>query len=138
VRLSPLSGFGDIADSDPEPLYIRAVERLNAFNLAYLHMIEGATGGPREVEGGFDLQKLRRLFNGVYIANNGYDLALALKARRENLADVICFGRPYIANPDLVERLKTGAPLAEPDPATMYGGDAHGYVDYPTLDQSAG
>ncbi len=138
VRLSPLSGFGDIADSDPEPLYIRAVERLNAFNLAYLHMIEGATGGPREVEGGFDLQKLRRLFNGVYIANNGYDLALALKARRENLADVICFGRPYISNPDLVERLKTGAPLAEPDQATMYGGDAHGYVDYPTMEQAAG
>jgi N-ethylmaleimide reductase len=79
------------------------------------------------------LQKLRRAFNGVYMANNGYDLEMAIQARAENLADIVAFGRLYIANPDLVERFKTGAPLAKLDPATLYGGDAHGYIDYPAL-----
>ena len=67
------------------------------------------------------------------MANNGYDRKLALKARRENLADLICFGRPYIANPDLVERLRAGAPLAESERDTWYGGGSQGYTDYPTL-----
>ena len=67
------------------------------------------------------------------MANNGYDRALALRARREDLADLICFGRPFIANADLVERLRTGAPLAEAAKETWYGGGAHGYTDYPTL-----
>ena len=133
VRLSPVSPANDIADSDAEPLFLHVIETLNAFNLAFLHVVEGATGGPRDVPGGFDLQKLRRAFSGVYIANNGYDLDLALKARAENLADIVAFGRPFIANPDLVERLKTGAPLAQLDPETLYGGDAHGYTDYPAL-----
>jgi N-ethylmaleimide reductase len=134
VRLSPISPANDIADSDPEALFLQVVEALNPFNLAFLHVVEGATGGPREVSGGFDLQKLRRAFNGVYIANNGYDLERAIKARAENLADIIAFGRPYIANPDLVERFETGAALAELDPATLYGGDAHGYTDYPAME----
>jgi N-ethylmaleimide reductase len=134
VRLSPISPANDIADSDPEPLFLHAVESLNRFNLAFLHVVEGATGGPRELPGGFDLQTLRRAFTGIYIANNGYDLELAIQARAGNLADIIAFGRPYIANPDLVERFKAGAALAEFDPATLYGGDAHGYADYPALD----
>jgi N-ethylmaleimide reductase len=136
IRLSPISPANDIADSDPEPLFLHAVDQLNRFNLAFLHMVEGATGGPREVPGGFDLQKLRRAFNGVYIANNGYNLEMAIEARAKNLADVIAFGRPYIANPDLVERFKVGAPLARLDPATLYGGDAHGYTDYPVLEKA--
>jgi N-ethylmaleimide reductase len=131
IRISPLSKFGDIDDSNPEPLFTYLVESLNAFNLAYLHVIEGDTGGTREVAGGFDLQKLRRLFNGAYMANNGYNKALASSAIGDNHADLICFGRPFIANPDLVERLRTNAPLSEADPATMYGGDAGGYIDYP-------
>jgi N-ethylmaleimide reductase len=65
--------------------------------------------------------------------NNGYDLDLAVAAVREGRADLVAFGRPYIANPDLVERLRRGAPLAKPDNATFYGGDAHGYTDYPAL-----
>lgn len=137
IRLSPVSPANDIADSNPEPLFTRAVERLNDFNLAFLHVVEGATGGPREVEGGFDLQKLRKLFNGAYVANNGYDLDMALKARAQNTADLIAFGRPFIANPDLVERFKTGASLAELDQATLYGGDAHGYTDYPAISGAA-
>lgn len=131
IRLSPLSPVNDSGrDSDPEKTYSRVVERLNAFNLAYLHLIEGATQGSREVADGFDLQILRRAFNGLCIANNGYDLALALHARQHKLADLIAFGRLYIANPDLVERLRAGAPLNVPDRATFFGGGTHGYTDY--------
>jgi N-ethylmaleimide reductase len=136
IRLSPLSPSNDAAlDGDPEGTYGYVVERLNAFGLAYLHMIEGATQGAREVPGGFDLQILRRAFHGLYVANNGYDLALARDARRRGLADLVCFGRPFIANPDLVERLRTGASLNEPDRKTFYAGGAPGYTDYPTLRQ---
>lgn len=133
VRLSPISPANDCGDSNPEALFTYAVEHLNRFGLAYLHVIEGATGGPREVENGFDLQILRRLFKGLYIANNGYDLALACHARENNLADLIAFGRPFIANPDLVERLHIGAPLNILNPKTLYGGNAEGYTDYPSL-----
>ena len=134
IRLSPLSPVNDAAlDSDPEGTYTYVVERLNAFYLAYIHVIEGVTQGPREVPQEFDLQILRRLFKGRYMANNGYDLGLALEARRRNLADLIAFGRLYIANPDLVERLRVGAPLNVPDRKTFFGGAAVGYTDYPTL-----
>ncbi|MEC5216712.1 N-ethylmaleimide reductase [Actimicrobium sp. GrIS 1.19] len=136
IRISPLSGFGDIADSNPQALFTYVVEQLNHFHLVYLHAIEGDTGGTRTVPGGFDLQILRRLFNGSYMANNGYDLELALAARDADTADLISFGRPFIANPDLVERLRVIAPLNTPDPATMYGGGAGGYVDYPTFKAS--
>ena len=138
IRLSPLSPSNDAAlDSDPEGTYGYVIERLNAFGLAYVHVIEGVTQGPREVAGGFDLQRLRRAFKGPYVANNGYDLPLALDARRRGTADLIAFGRLYIANPDLVERLRSGAPLNVPDRATFFGGDAAGYTDYPVLEARA-
>lgn len=134
IRLSPIAAVnGAGLDSDPERTYAYVVQQLNAFQLAYIHVIEGATQGPREVPGGFDLQILRRSFNGFYMANNGYDLGLALEVRRRNLADLISFGRLYIANPDLVERLRIGAPLNVPDRATFFGGGAAGYTDYPAL-----
>ena len=134
IRLSPGSPVnGADLDSDPAGTYAYVVERLNVFGLAYIHIIEGATQGPREVPGGFDLQILRQSFKGFYIANNGYDLGLALEARRRNLADLISFGRLYIANPDLTERLRIGAPLNVPDRATFFGGGAAGYTDYPIL-----
>ncbi len=133
IRLSPISPANDSADSNPQALFSYVVEQLNRFNLVYMHLVEGATGGPRTVEGGFDLQILRRLFKGIYIGNNGYDLALATEARQKNLADLIAFGRPFISNPDLVARLKTNAPLAPLDSATLYGGGAEGYIDYPAL-----
>lgn len=137
IRFAPLTPSNDIADSDPRPLFLAAVERLNPHHLAYLHVVEGATQGPREVPGGFDLQELRRAFNGLYMANNGYDLALAEQARRDGLADLIAFGRPFIANPDLVERLRRGLPLTTPDRATYYGGGEQGYTDYPVADRAA-
>ena len=137
IRFSPISPANDIADSDPRTVFMAAVERLNQHHLAYMHIVEGATQGPREVPGGFDLQDLRRAFNGLYMANNGYDRELAFRARADNLADLIAFGRPYIANPDLVERLRAGLPLAEPDRAKFYGGGEHGYTDYATADEAA-
>jgi len=134
IRLSPLNrGNGADLDSDPAGTYGYVVECLNRLGPAYIHVIEGTTQGPREVPGGFDLQNLRRSFKGVYMANNGYDLELALEVRRRNLADLISFGRLYIANPDLVERLRTGAPLNVPDRQTFFGGGAAGYTDYPAL-----
>ncbi len=134
IRLSPISPANDAAlDSDPVGTYGYVVEQLNVFNIAYLHVIEGVAQGAREIPGGFDLQVLRRDFKGLYIANNGYDLQLALDARQRLLADLISFGRLYIANPDLVERFRTGAALNAPDRATFFGGGAPGYTDYPCL-----
>jgi N-ethylmaleimide reductase len=138
IRLSPISPANDLGqDSDPETTYTYVVEELNKLGLVYLHIVEGATGGPRELPGGFDLQILRRLFKGRYIANNGYDRALAIEARRRNLADLIAFGKPFLANPDLVERLRRNAPLNAPIKETFYGGGAKGYTDYPFLEASA-
>jgi N-ethylmaleimide reductase len=133
IRLSPLTKFADIGDSNPEPVYLSLIEQINPFKLAYIHVIEGDTGGERHLPDAFDLQKLRRTFNGLYIANNGYDLKLAIEARAKNLADLICFGRPFISNPDLVARLREGAPLTAPDQNTFYAGEALGYTDYPAL-----
>jgi N-ethylmaleimide reductase len=134
IRLSPVSPANDIGqDSDPEATYTYTVERLNAFGLAYIHIIERATQGPRNVPGAFDLQILRRSFNTLYIANNGYDLELALEARRRNVADLVAFGRLYMANPDLVERLCMDARLNLPDRATFFGGGVAGFTDYPFL-----
>jgi len=133
IRLSPLTKSYAIGDSDPEPLYLSLIEKLNPFGLAYIHVVEGDTRNDRHPEGGFDLQSLRRSFRGLYIGNNKYDLDLAVAARAKNLADLIAFGRPFISNPDLVERLRSGAPLAEPDAETFYAGEAKGYIDYPAL-----
>jgi len=134
VRLSPLSPFNDISDSNPEPLFVRAVERLSELGIAYIHVIEGETQGARAPEGGFDLARLRQAFKGVYIGNNNYDPALAIERVASGAVDLVAFGRPFIANPDLVERIRRGAPLAEPDRDTLYGGGAAGYTDYPTFE----
>ncbi len=134
VRLAPTSTRNDIDDSNPKPLFTHVVRQMNALGLAYIHIVEGITGGPRDVEGGFDLQAtLAPLFDGVYMANNGYDKALADSVLKRGFVDVIAFGRPFISNPDLVERLRHNAALAQPDQATMYGGGAEGYIDYPVL-----
>jgi N-ethylmaleimide reductase len=85
----------------------------------------------------FDFDALRQRFQNTYIANNGYDQNLASSRLAQNKADLIAFGRPFIGNPDLVERLKAGAPLSAFDPTTIYGGGAAGYIDYPTLAESS-
>lgn len=131
VRISPASTVNDMSDSDPQALFNAVAERLSGYALAYLHAVEWAPN--EETPPDFDFQALRRRFGGPYIANGCYDRARALHARAEDRADLIAFGRLYIANPDLVARLARNAPLNPPDPATFYGGDAHGYTDYPFL-----
>jgi N-ethylmaleimide reductase len=132
IRISPVTPANDISDSDPQPLFDHIVDGLNALKLVYLHVVEGATGGPRDIAP-FDYASLRKRFGGAYMANNGYDFALASKVLADGAADLIAFGKPFISNPDLVERLKAGAPLNEWDKATFYGGGAKGYTDYPAL-----
>ncbi len=135
IRISPVTPANDVSDSNPQPLFDYIVERLNALKLVYIHVIEGATGGPRDIAP-FDYKALRSRFKGAYIANNGYTLDLANKVLAADEADLIAFGKLFIANPDLVQRLKKGAPLNEPDKTTFYGGGAKGYTDYPALDQA--
>jgi N-ethylmaleimide reductase len=135
IRISPVTPSNDISDSDPQPLFDYIVDRLNALKLVYMHVIEGATGGARDIAP-FDYASLRKRFDGAYIANNGYDFELATKVLAANEADLIAFGKPFLANPDLVERLKRGAPLNAPDKATFYGGSAKGYTDYPVLGEA--
>ena len=132
IRISPVTPANDVSDSNPQPLFDYIVDGLEALKLTYIHVIEGATGGPRDIAP-FDYASLRKRFKRAYMANNGYDFELASKQLEVNAADLIAFGKPFISNPDLVERLKQGAPLNEWDKATFYGGGARGYTDYPTL-----
>jgi N-ethylmaleimide reductase len=134
VRFSPFSNFGDIADSDPLTTFGAAIARANDAGLGYVHLIEGQTGGPRDFPPGA-IAKLRAGFDGAYMANNAYDRARAIETVESGEADLIAFGKLFIANPDLVKRLEMDAPLNEPDPSTFYGGDEHGYTDYPTLEE---
>jgi len=132
VRLAPVSPAGDSFDSNPQPLFEYVVEQLNPLGLAFLDIVEGATGGPRDYAP-FDYEALRRRFDGAWMVNNGYDRAMALEAVASGKADLVAFGRLFIANPDLVRRLKEGLPLAELDPATTYGKGEQGYINYPAL-----
>jgi N-ethylmaleimide reductase len=101
-------------------------------NLAYLHVVEGATGGPRDIAP-FDYTALRRQFNGAWMVNNGYTRQMALDEVAEGRADLVAFGKPFIANPDLGRRLREDAAWNALDPKTLYGGGEKGYVDYPAL-----
>ncbi|WP_462386547.1 alkene reductase [Acidovorax sp. Q11] len=138
IRLSPVTPANDIVDADPQPLFDYVVRQLGPLGLSYLHLIEGATGGPREVEGRpFDYTALKAAYRasggqGAWMVNNAYTRALADAALAQG-ADIVAFGRPFIANPDLVARLHANAPLNEVNRATLYGGGAEGYTDYPAL-----
>ncbi|WP_460096491.1 alkene reductase [Pseudomonas sp. S3_C01] len=136
LRISPVSPANGVSSSAPQAQFDYLVDQLNALDIVYLHVVEGATGGPRDVAP-FDFGALRQRFKKTYIANNGYDLDLATSRLVEDKADLIAFGRPFIGNPDLVERLRTGSPLSAFNPATLYGGGATGYIDYPTLAESS-
>lgn len=132
IRISPVTPANDVSDPDPQPLFDHIVDGLSALKLVYLHVVEGATGGPRDVAP-FDYGSLRKRFGGAYMGNNAYDLELAEKVLAAGDADLIAFGKLFIANPDLVERFRKGAALNSPDKATFYGGGAKGYTDYPVL-----
>ncbi|MDX7986523.1 alkene reductase [Xenorhabdus sp. 12] len=136
IRLSPVTpevGNTPI-DSDVMATYGYLIQQLNQFNLAYLHFVEGSTGQTREVPEGIDLDALRALFDGAYIGNNDYDLEMAISRRAENKIDAVAFGRLFIANPDLVERLRYGLELTSSYKNSHYGNGAAGYIDWPTAE----
>jgi len=136
VRISPVSAAGDSHDSDPQALFNHVVESLDPLGLAYLHVVEGETGAARDSIP-FDYSALRRRFGGAWMVNNGYDRQMAIDAVTSGRADLVSFGRSFIANPDLVARLRENAPLNRlMGQETFYGGGAHGYTDYPSLEQS--
>jgi len=133
VRISPENQFNDIRDSQPQETFNAVADMLNKHNLAYLHVLEGdMLNGDRNV----NYSELKSHFNGLYMANMGYNLETAEEAISQGKADMVAFGQLYIANPDLVERFAQNAPLNEPDQSTFYGGDAKGYTDYPFLDKA--
>jgi len=132
VRISPVSPANAISISNPQEQYDYVADELNKLDIVYLHVVEGATGGPRDIAP-FDYGSLRQRFKNTYMANNGYNTELASAHLAEGKADLFALGRPFISNPDLVERLKTGAALNALDGTTLYGGGAKGYTDYPTL-----
>jgi N-ethylmaleimide reductase len=139
IRLSPITPANDIIDANPQPLFEYVVRELAPLGLAFIHVIEGATGGPRELpDRPFDFDALRHAYRqaggqGAWMVNNGYDKALAEAAVAQGRADAVAFGRPFISNPDLVRRLREGAALNAWDSKTFYGGGARGYIDYPAL-----
>lgn len=132
IRISPVSPASGAFDSNPAAVFFPLVRELNRFGLAYVHVVEGHTQGPREFHG-FDFDALRKTFDGPWIVNNGYTRDMAVEAIASGRADVVAFGRPYIANPDLVERFRTGAPLNDVDWDHAFGGTERGYTDYPAL-----
>lgn len=134
VRLSPVNQFNDMHESQPQITFTHAAAALGELQPLYLHVVEVDMTGQSSTQ--VDMRQLRRSFRGLYIANGGYDDARASQALASHDADLVSFGMPFIANPDLVERFRRHAPLNTADQATFYGGDAHGYTDYPTLDHS--
>ncbi len=138
IRLSPVSPANDMSGfEDAQELYETVVAGIERLGLCYMHIIEGATQGPRD-SSPFDYVRLRGLFSGLYMANNNYDLTMAEDAVAQLRVDLIAFGRPFITNPDLVERLRTGVPLAPSDDKShWYGGGAEGYTDYPAATRRA-
>jgi N-ethylmaleimide reductase len=137
IRLSPTGTMGGIHDSDRLGTFSYVTEQLNKFGLAYLHVIEALPGHSMAAKPGQEPvgPALRKIFTGPFILNGGYTQETAEKALDNHEADLIAFGVPYIANPDLVERYEQGTALNTPDPATFYGGDDKGYIDYPALQE---
>jgi N-ethylmaleimide reductase len=143
VRLSPLGKMNDISDDDPEATFGTIAERLSDYGFAYLHIVnlameqlqKGEKPDPRALR---MVDLIRQKFKGTLIVAGGFDLDSAERWLREGRADLIAFGRKFIANPDLPERLRVRAPLNTDDPTTYYGGGEKGYTDYPSLGQDRG
>jgi len=137
LRLSPVTPSNDAGpDSEPKALFGHVVDALAPLKLAFLHVIEGQTGGPRDIAP-FDYAALRERFAGTWIVNNGYTREMALDAVASSRADAVAFGKAFIANPDLGRRLREDAVWNPLDTARLYGGGAAGYTDYPTLPTAA-
>jgi N-ethylmaleimide reductase len=136
LRLSPVTPFNDISDANPQETFDYVVSELNRFQLAFLDILQGAGGAPRDQWLPFDYARLRTLYKGNLILNNGYDFTSATAEVQGGQADAIAFGRLLLANPDLVERFRRGgaqAELNQPDYQKLYMGEDKGYTDYPLL-----
>lgn len=136
VRISPSGTYGDMHDSDPATTFNYLAEKLNEFALAYLHIIEPRIVGPedrdsRHYADPVASRELRSFFHGIIIAAGGFKPATANAILASGEADLVAFGRLFISNPDLPERIRQGYPLADYDRDTFFGGDAYGYTDYP-------
>jgi N-ethylmaleimide reductase len=136
VRLSPNGDSQGVDDSNPEPLFTAAAKVLSDLGIAFLELREP---GPDGTFGKTDVPKLspaiRKVFKGVLVLNSDFDTLDKAQAELDKGdADAISFGRPFIGNPDLPERLRTGAPLAQDNPRTWYSQGPEGYVDYPALE----
>jgi N-ethylmaleimide reductase len=133
VRLSPSGTFNDMTDSDPQKHFTYVCEKLNAFDLAYLHIVDALEGDIRHGANVVELSALRDAYKGVLITCGGYDKNRGNAAISDNLADAVAYGVLYIANPDLPERFKVDAALNEADLDTFYTQDEKGYTDYPFM-----
>ncbi|BAZ33441.1 flavin oxidoreductase/NADH oxidase [Cylindrospermum sp. NIES-4074] len=131
VRLSPSGTFNDMYDSHPLETFGYVAQALNQFNLAYLHIREVTEADIRHGGTIVPTSDLRERFTGTLIVNDGYTRERANTVLANKAADLVAFGIPYIANPDLPQRFALNAPLNQPDPTTFYGGGAQGYTDYP-------
>jgi N-ethylmaleimide reductase len=138
VRLSPYSGFNDMHDSDPVTTFSYVARKLHSLGVTYLHIIEPvAQNHPMATPESLTrpiAPILREAFEGTFMINGGYDKESGTAAIESGTADLICYGVPFIANPDLVKRYQTNAALNTPDPSSFYSGDGKGYTDYPALD----
>jgi N-ethylmaleimide reductase len=139
VRFSPRNSFNDMSDSQPAETFTQAARAMNRFGLAYLHIFEQLEARTGDTAGGTGADTrvaplMRAAFDGAFMLNGGYDAQTGAAALKAGEADMIAYGRAFLANPDLVERLRRGAPLNKPDVGTFYTGGAKGYTDYPTLE----
>jgi N-ethylmaleimide reductase len=143
VRLSPLGKLNDIADDDPETTFGTIARLLSDFRFAYLHIVNPAVaalerGEPPDAQSERIINLIRANYRGTLIVAGGFDQNTAEAWLEQGKADLIAFGRKFIANPDLPERFRGGEPLNVDDPTTYYGGGAKGYTDYPSLAQEHG
>lgn len=137
VRLSPQGGPGGTEDANPDETYPAAAKALAGRGLAYLHVIRpnSHTGEGKDESGDTILHAMRDAFDGTFIANGNFEPAEAAEWVEKGHADAVAFGRLFLANPDLPERIAQDGPYNEPDESTFYGGGAEGYTDYPSLEQ---
>jgi N-ethylmaleimide reductase len=133
VRLSPTNPYNDMKDSNPVATFSAAAELLNHYGLAYLHILEALPGHMLAGEGEFVTPHLRKIFNGPLMVNGGYGRETGAAAIAQGNADLVAYGVPFIANPDLPERFRQNAPLNPPDVNTFYAHGPEGYTDYPAL-----
>jgi N-ethylmaleimide reductase len=143
VRLSPLGQLNDIGDDDPETTFGTIAQTLSDFRFAYLHIVNPAAaaiekGEPPDARAQRLLTLMREKYRGTLIVAGGFDRDTAEAWLEQGKADLIAFGRKFIANPDLPERFRGRLPLNRDDPTTYYGGGPKGYTDYPSLAQDRG